>query len=116
MTASEALREILQPVLKDWRFQFGRWIDGGKAVRYAVLRPMGGPMAGLVRQPAFSLVLIGAAADPLSAAERKAEDVIQKLFAESGSLVFAQTGEPIYWATGDGRPVAEIAIHTIINR
>lgn len=116
MTASESLRQLLHPVLVGWRFQFGRWIDSGKSDRYAVLKPMGGPLAGLVRQPAFSLVLIGAGSDPVTAPESKAQDVIGKLLDESGSLVFAQPGEPIYWATDDGRPVAEITINTIINR
>ena len=116
MTASDALKDLLQPVLADWRFQFGRWTDSGKTFRYAVLRPVGGPNAGLVRQPAFTLVLIGTATDPRTASEAKAQEVINHLLTESGSLVFAETGEPVYWSTDDGRPVAELAINTIINR
>lgn len=116
MTASESLKELLLPVLADWRFQFGRWTDAGKSFRYAVLRPAGGAPAGLVRKPAFTLVLIGTATDPRTASEAKAQEVINHLLTESGSLVFAETGEPVYWSTDDGRPVAELAINTIINR
>lgn len=116
MTASESLKELLLPVLADWRFQFGRWTDAGKNFRYAVLRPAGGPPAGLVRKPAFTLVLIGTATDALTLTEAKAQEVIGRLLDESGSLVFAETGEPVYWSTDDGRPVAELAISTIINR
>lgn len=116
MSATEGLRQLLLPVLADWRFQFGRWTDAGNTLRYAVLRPVGGLPAGLVRQPAFTLVLIGTLKDPLTAAEAKAQEVIARLLDESGSLVFAETGEPVYWSTDDGRPVAELAINTIINR
>ena len=116
MTASESLRQLLLPLFTGWRFQYGRWADGAKTDRYAVLRPMGGGMVGLVRQPSFSLLLICPSTDPVTAPDAKAQEVIDKLMNESGSLVFAQPGEPIYWAADDGRPVAELTINTIIHR
>lgn len=116
MTASEVLRELLAPALAGWRFQFGRWTDSGSAERYAVLRPMGGPAVGLVRKPAFSLVLIGNKSDAAGTPEEKAQELIALLMDETGSLAFIEPGEPVYWATDDGRPVAELAISTIMNR
>lgn len=116
MTASESLRQLLLPMFTGWRFQYGRWTDGVKTDRYAVLRPMGGSMAGLVRQPSFSLMLICPSIDGVTAPEIKAQEVINKLMTDSGSLAFVQPGEPIFWATDDGRPVAELTINTIINR
>lgn len=116
MSASEALRQLLTPALAGWRFQFGRWTDGGSTDRYAVLRPMGGPAAGLVRKPAFSLVLIGKKTDAAMTPEGKAQELIALLMNEVGSLAFIEPGEPVYWATDDGRPVAELAISTIMNR
>lgn len=116
MSASSELRSLLTPKLAGWRFQFGRWIDGPKTDRFAVLRPMGGPRVGLVRRPAFSLMLIGSSTDPADGPEAKAQELIDLLKDESGSLAFVEPGEPVYWATDDGRPVAEIAISTITNR
>lgn len=115
MSTADELQALLSGTLAGWRFQFGRWTDGAKTDRYAVLRPMGGPKAELVRAPAFSLALIGNATDPTTGPNAKAQEVISLLTRNSGSLVFAQPGEPVYWATDDGRPVAEIAISTIIN-
>ncbi len=116
MSASSALRALLTPKLAGWRVQFGRWIDNGGSDRYAVLRPMGGPGVGLVRRPAFSLMLIGNATDPATGPEAKAHELIDLLKDDSGSLAFVEPAEPVYWATDDGRPVAEFAISTITNR
>lgn len=116
MTASTALQQLLAPRLAGWRFQFGRWTDSAKTDRYAVLRPMGGSPVALVRRPSFSLMLIGSATDPATAPEAKAQELIDMLKDESGSLAFIQPGEPVYWATDDGRPVAELSISTIMNR
>lgn len=116
MTTSEVLREILTPALAGWQFQFGRWKDDGSTKRYAVLRPMGGPAVSLVRKPAFSLVLIGNKSDAATAPEGKAQQLIALLTGETGSLPFIEPGEPVFWATDDGRPVAELTISTIMNR
>lgn len=116
MNASTALQQLLTPQLIGWRFQFGRWMDGAKTDRYAVLRPVGGGAVGLVRRPAFTLILIGATADLATGPEAKAQELINVLKDESGSLAFIQPGEPVYWVTDDGRPVAELSISTIMER
>ena len=116
MSAATALEALLAPKLDGWRFQFGRWADKGSGDRYAVLRPMGGPRVGLVRRPAFSLMLIGSAQDPATGPDAKAQELIDLLKDATGSLAFIEPGEPVYWPTGDGRPVAELAISIITNR
>lgn len=115
MSASDALRAFLVPLLPGWRMQFGRWIDGAKTDRYAVLRPMGGLPAGLVRRPQYSLTLIGGSADATAIPTNAAEAVIGAMSSSAGTLVFMETAEPVFWATDDGRPVAELAISTILN-
>lgn len=113
-TAADALRQFLQETLSDdWRVQFGRWTDGSKTDNYAVIKPAGGLPAELVRRPHFTLSLIGAENATASIASDAADAVIEAMRASSGTLVFMQPGEPVYFATSDGRPVFEIAITTI---
>jgi len=113
MTAADAIREFIAPLLPGWRIQFGRWQDGTKTDRYAVLRPVGGLPADLVRRPEFSLMLVGAEEDPASIPSDRADAIVEAMRASSGSLVFMQPAEPVFWPTDDGRPVFEIAISAI---
>ena len=115
MNASDALRAFLMPLLPGWRFQYGRWIDADKTDRYAVLRPMGGLPGSLVRRPQFTLQLIGGANDVQQLPETVAQTVIAAMNVSAGALVFMEPGEPVFWATDDGRPIAELAISTITN-
>lgn len=115
MTASDALRNFIAPLLPDWRVQFGRWVDGSNTDRYAVIRPTGGMPAELVRRPQFSLMLIGALDDATQIPEAAANVLAEAMRTSSGDLVFLQPAEPVFWATDDGRPVFEIAISAITN-
>lgn len=47
--------------------------------------------------------------------ETAAQAVIAAMTRGAGTLVFMETAEPVFWATDDGRPVAELAISTILN-
>ena len=113
MTASDALRAFITPLLPGWRIQFGRWTDGNTADRYAVIRPVGGMPAELVRQPQFSLMLVGALDDADQVPDAAAHSLIEAMRTSSGQLVFMQPSEPVYQATNDGRPVFELSISTI---
>lgn len=117
MTAADALRNFLLPLLPSpaWRIQFGRWTDGSTAARYAVIRPVGGLPAALVREPQFTLSLIGAAGEAAEVPQEAAESIIEAMRQGSGELVSLQPGEPVFTATSDGRPVFEIAISAITN-
>lgn len=111
--AADAINAFVAPLLPGWRLQFGRWVDGGGASRYAVLRPAGGLPAELVRRPEFTLTLIGQAGDTTQAPHAAADSVIEAMRASSGALVFLQAAEPAHSATDDGRPISEIAISAI---
>lgn len=113
MTAADALRLFISPLLPGWRVQFGRWQDGNKSDRYAVIRPAGGPRAELVRRPQFTLSLIGADGDDDSVPGAAAEAVIEAMRVSSGTLVFLEPAEPVFVPTNDGRAVFEIAISAI---
>jgi hypothetical protein len=115
MPASDAIRDFIAPLLPGWRIQFGRWVDGGGAARYAVLKPVGGLPAELVRRPEFTLTLIGKADDAAQVPHQAAETVIEAMRTSSGGLVFLQAAEPAHFPTDDGRPISEIAISAITN-
>lgn len=124
MNIADALRDFFADALgAGWEVQFGRWIDADKPVggvqrmRYAVLRPVGGAEAGLVRRPQFTLTLIGigsgdnvltgeGASRCVEAAQLAAED-------DREGLVGIECSEPVFMATQDGRPVFEIAVSVI---
>lgn len=112
-TAADALRTFITPLLPGWRVQFGRWVDGTKTDRYAVIRPAGGLPAALVRRPQFTLTLIGATNEPASVASTAADTLIDAMRSSIGSIVSMSPGEPAFFATDDGRAVFELAISTI---
>lgn len=115
MSASDDLRTFIAPLLPGWRIQFGRWTDGAKSDRYAVLKRVGGLPAELVREPQFTLTLICAENDEASVGEDAADVVIEAMRVSSGALVSMQAAEPAYFTTGDGRHVYEMAISAITN-
>ena len=116
MTATDALRAFLAPLLPGWRLQYGHWVDDGKTTRYAVLRPIGGLPGALVRQPRYTLMLIGKADDAAALPETSAQAVITAMQTSSGGLVYMEPGEPVYTPTNDGRPGVELSISTITNQ
>lgn len=115
MSAADSIRTFITPLLPAWRIQFGRWTDGVKTDRYAVLRPVGGLPASLMREPKFSLFLVGAEGDANTVTDDAAETIIEAMRTSSGALVFMQPAEPVSSATDDGRPTSEIAISAITN-
>lgn len=114
-TAADALRAFITPLLPGWRVQFGRWVDGSKTDRYAILRPVGGMPASLVRRPAFTLLLIGAEGDTETGPFVAAQAIVEAMRNASGTLVSMQAGEPVLTPTSDGRPGVELSITTITN-
>jgi hypothetical protein len=113
--AADGLRAFLAPLLTGWRIQFGRWIDGTNTDRYCVIKPAGGLPASLVREPQFTVLLIGGLGDESTVPGAAADAVIEAMRAGSGSLVHLQPAEPVYSATGDGRHVFEFAVSAITN-
>lgn len=114
-TPSDAVRAFLAPLLPGWRIQLGRWMDGNRTDRYAVIRPAGGLPVSLLREPQFTLFLIGAENDSAPLIEEAANVVIEAMRVSSGELVFMQPAEPVFVATEDGRPSFEIAMSAIVN-
>lgn len=113
MTAADELRIFLSPILPGWRIQLGRWMDDGSASRYAVIRPVGGGPASLVREPQFSMMLVGRLDDAITIPQEAAEEIIEAMRVSSGGLVFMEPGEPVYFAAEDGRHIFELAISAI---
>lgn len=112
MSALEAVRDLVRQVLPGWKDQFGRWIDDSKTDRYAVIRPAGGPAAGLLRRPAFTVLLIAARGDDETAAYDAGCSLVAAT-PTAGHIVSLRAGEPVPFPTSDGRAAVEIAITTI---
>ncbi|HRI16899.1 MAG TPA: hypothetical protein PL196_00095 [Burkholderiaceae bacterium] len=114
MTHADAIRDLLEPVLgADYAWQFGRWQDSqAPAARFAVLRPVGGVGAALVRQPQFILQIIGRRNEIDEVADA-ADAVVETCRNEAGALVYVEAGEPQFIPTADGRPIFEIALSAI---
>lgn len=114
MSASEAIRDFIAPVLGDgWVIQFGAWDDRDRTKACAVIRPAGGGRAELIRTPQFTLTLIGSDGQSATDIEDKANQIIEAMRASSGALVSMQPGEPVFMPTADRRAVFEIAISAI---
>lgn len=109
MSAVDALKAFLTPILPGWRLQFGRWDDEAGA-RFAVIKPSGGLSRPLLRTPQFVLQLIAAVNDDAAVARAAAEAVVAATKADAGSLVNIDAGEPAYWWTTDGRHAFDISI------
>lgn len=114
-TAADSLRSFVAPLLPGWRIQFGRWTDGAKNDRYAVIRPVGGRPASLVRRPQFSVLLIAAEGDEMTVPSMRADAIIEATRTESGDLVSMQASEPVYTTATDGRHMFEFSVSTITN-
>ena len=113
MSAADSIRAFLAPLLPGWRVQFGRWVDGSTAVRYAVIQPVGGLPSSLVRRPQYRLMLIGALNEPASVLHTTFMTIHEAMRRYSGDLVTLSLGEPVFMPTDDGRPVYEISISAI---
>lgn len=114
MSASEAIRDFIAPVLGDgWVIQFGAWDDRDRTKACAVIKPAGGPQAELIRRPQLTLSLIGADGQSAPDVEAKANQIIEAMRASSGALVSMQPGEPVFMPTADRRAVFEIAVSAI---
>jgi hypothetical protein len=109
MSAADAIKAFIEPILPGWRTQFGRW-DDVPTQRCAVIKPSGGASRPLLREPAFTLHLISAAGDATSVARDAAEAVVAATKAVSGELVALDAGEPAYWWTSDGRHAFDISL------
>lgn len=63
MTAADALRAFIEPLAPGWAVQLGKWRDGGPTARAIIIKPIGGVSASLIREPQFSVLVIGGCRD-----------------------------------------------------
>lgn len=117
MTAAEAIKSLIDPILPGWRVQFGRWDEGtspdAEAQRFAVIRPAGGVGAELVRRPQLTLALIGGKGDGPLDISVLADQCVEAMRVSAGGVVYLEAGEPVFMATDGGRPVFELAVSAI---
>lgn len=116
---AEALKPIAEEVADGWRVQFGWLADASspdaKAQRFVLMRPVGGGGAVLVRRPIVSVVFIGAAGESPSVVSLTSEAFAERVRQGVQGLTFAEVSEPTVSQTADGRPVAEVAVSSILS-
>jgi hypothetical protein len=115
-TAADHIRTLLESSLgAPWKVQFGAWRDAGNASRYAVLRPSGGVAARLVREPQFTVTLMGAEGDGPTVVYEAAVALVERMRYDSAGLVYLEASEPSSSLSGDGRHLSEFAVSAIVN-
>lgn len=115
MNAADSLRIWLtdRNLLPSYRIQFGVWKAGSNALdKYAVIRPIGGASAELVRRPVVNLTLIGSINQASNEVYDLLNDVIDKSKIDfcTDSLPFIEVGEVTILQTEDARPIASCDI------
>lgn len=115
--ALTAIRNVVTTALAGWRVQAGRLnIEAGAETdRFALIRPVGGAPAELVRRSQFTVALAGQKDEPVPAVHAFADTLVQALQLRTGvaGATLLQASEPVYLPTNDGRPVFEIAVSAI---
>lgn len=118
IAAANALQAFIGAQLPGWVAQFGRWVDDpvDRTKRYAVVRPVGGLAAELVRRPQFAVVLVGSEFDAPEAIGATASAFVAALEAlrpADPAALYLQPAEPVFLAAADKRPIFEIAVSAI---
>lgn len=120
MTTSNAVAEALKPLAEEvaanWRVQFG-WLADTRdtTARFVLMRPVGGGPAVHVRRPIVSVVFVGAVGDRSDASMLVSEAFAERVRQGVTGLAFAEVSEPTVSQTDDGRPVAEVAVSSILS-
>jgi len=115
MSAADAIRSVLSPVLAGWEFQFGALEASDSATQYAAIQPNGGALAEVVRRPQLTLSLVSSVGQSRTAVASLADQTVEAMRESSGSVVLLQPGEPVFMPTSDGRIVFQIAISAIVE-
>jgi hypothetical protein len=118
MAAADTLRAFIGTQLPGWVAQFGRWVDDpvDRTKRFAVVRPVGGLPAELVRRPQLTVVLVGNETDRPETTGATAGAFVAALEAlrpANPAALYLQPAEPVYLAASDKRPIFEIAVSAI---
>lgn len=118
MSIATDLKAELESLLTGYTFQFGAWLDSGQMnERFAVIQPVSGQRADIVRYPQYRIVLVGLHSDGDAKVYADAEAVVGHLRDNDsfGELDTVLPSEPVPWATNENRPVFEVPLFIMMR-
>lgn len=116
MTAADALRAFIEPLAPGWAVQLGLWRDGGPSHRAIVIKPAGGISAPLVREPQFTVMVIGGCRDTPVICSDVCETIISAAIQSiPAGLVNCKISEPSFFQTAEHRPAFEMAVSAMLS-
>lgn len=114
MSAVDTLSAFITPLLPGYRVQFGRWMDGSKTDKYAIIKPVGGGRASSIREPQFQIILVGPLDGQAQQQYNDAVAIIEAMRDDNGGFVVQVASEPVVGNTNDGRAMVQFAVSTIV--
>ena len=116
MTAADALRAFIEPLAPGWPVQLGKWRDGGPTARAIIIKPIGGVSASLIREPQFSVLVIGGCRDTPVVCAGICESIISAAIQSIPvGLMNCTVSEPSFFPTAEDRPAFEMAVSVILS-
>lgn len=116
MKAADALRAFIEPLAPGWAVQLGLWRDGGPSHRAIVIKPAGGISASLIREPQFTIMVIGGRDDTTVTCSQVCETIIGAAIQSiPDGLVNCTISEPSFFQTVEHRPAFEMAVSAMLS-
>lgn len=118
MTPIEYIEDWLTSngLVSGYVIQLGAWIDSdGPEAAYAVIKPIGGSQAGLVRITNAELSLIGPENTGWDTVLGDADAILEQARLTAGQAVYIGASEPVPLRSAEGRPIVQLPIEVILS-
>lgn len=116
MSAADSIRAFVEPIVPGWAVQLGLWRDGGPTHRAVVIKPAGGISASLIREPQFTVLVVGGVRDTSATVLDVCETISAAIRSNTpAGLVNCTISEPSFFQTAEHRPAYELALSAMLS-